>query len=152
MDGLALAATDGQFAENDPAARLERACTAAASGRRAARALAEWTKRFGLTEAEFQLLWRLRSASADGPNQATLAGTLAFSPAQISAIVERVRQRGLIFEQSASGDRRRHHWQLSIAGRQLLNQMLDAATSFCDQAAESEIASAGASRRGEAAA
>jgi DNA-binding MarR family transcriptional regulator len=115
------------LAENEAAARLERACSAAATGRRAARALAAWTKRFGLNEAEFQLLWGLRPASTDVPSQINLASTLAFSPAQVSAVVERMRQQGLICEREAIGDRRRHHWQLSPSGQLLLDRMLTAA-------------------------
>lgn len=150
-----MTATDGHSAEIDSAARLERACSAAANGRRAARALADWTKRFGLTEAEFQFLWRLRPTSGDGPNQTTLAGSLVFSPAQISAIVERMRQRGLISERGTIGDRRRNYWQLSAAGRELLDQMQCAAASLHFDSTPLENnpqVDSGANRRREAAA
>ncbi len=147
-----MTATDGNLAESNSAVRLEQACTAAASGRRAARALSEWTKRFGLTEAEFQLLWRLRPTSMDGPNQSALAAALAFSPAQVSAVVERVRQRGLICERGAAGDRRRHHWQLSASGRELLDEMLAAVGSLRYDGTPPSDSSAGAGRRREAAA
>lgn len=105
---------------------VDRACYTAIGGRRASRALAEWAKRFGLTEAELQLLWRLRTAPPEGLDQTALAAALAFSPAQISASVERLRVHGLIAAHGANRDRRRHHWQLSPAGRALLDKMLDA--------------------------
>jgi DNA-binding MarR family transcriptional regulator len=147
-----VTATDGNLADSDSSALLEQACTAAASGRRAARALSDWTKRFGLTEAEFQLLWRLRPTSMNGPNQSALAAALAFSPAQVSAVVERVRQRGLICERGAAGDRRRHHWQLSASGRELLDEMLAAVGSLRYDGTPPSDSSAGAGRRREAAA
>ena len=122
------------------ALRIERACRLAVSGRGAARALAEWTKRFGLTEAEFQLLWRLRPACGDEIDQTALARALAFSPAQISATVERMRLQGWIAGRSTTGDRRRHYWQLSENGRELLNQMLCAAALLrYDPPAETEF-------------
>jgi DNA-binding MarR family transcriptional regulator len=80
-----------------------------------------------LSEAEFQLLWRLRTAADDGIDQTALAKSLAFSAAQISASVERLRARGWIVSQSANGDRRRHQWQLSAAGLALVLQMIAAA-------------------------
>jgi DNA-binding MarR family transcriptional regulator len=96
-------------------------------GRRAARALAKWARRFELAEAEFQLLWCLRSVSGVGLDQTTLAATLAFSPAQVSAIVERVRARDWICQPSAASDRRRRLWRLSASGRNLLEHMVSAA-------------------------
>jgi DNA-binding MarR family transcriptional regulator len=147
-----VTATDGNLAGRDWADRVDQACTAAANGRRAARALSEWTRGFGLTEAEFQLLWRLRLASADGLNQTALAGVVAFSPAQVSAVVEQLRQRSLIGERSAMGDRRRHHWQLTAEGLVLLNQMLEFAALLRYDSIPSPSWSADDSRRREAAA
>jgi DNA-binding MarR family transcriptional regulator len=102
-------------------------CQTAADGRRATRALAEWAQRFELTEPEFQVLWSLRCGPVDGVDQTTLAKKLACSPAQVSATVERLRLRGWISQHQLPGDRRRHVWQLSAAGRQLLDQMFAAA-------------------------
>jgi DNA-binding MarR family transcriptional regulator len=103
---------------------IEQTCRRVVDGRHAARALAEWAKRFELSEAEFQLLWCLRSAVENGLDQTTLAGKLASSPAQVSATVERARAKGWICQQSARGDRRRHRWQLASDGRNLLEKML----------------------------
>jgi DNA-binding MarR family transcriptional regulator len=115
-------------AEAETVAHVDQTCLSAIGGRRAARALAYWAKRFGLGEAEFQLLWRLRSAPADGFDQTALATTLAFSPAQISASVERLRAQGWICSNGSIADRRRRHWKLSEAGLELIDQMLVAAT------------------------
>ncbi len=103
---------------------IELTCRTAIDGRRAARALAQWTQSFELGEAEFQLLWCLRAELGDGRDQTTLARELAISPAQVSAAVERMRAKGWICQQVAVGDRRRHLWQLSTAGQSLLDEML----------------------------
>jgi DNA-binding MarR family transcriptional regulator len=114
-------------AERYTIAQVDHACTVAIGGRRAARTIAEWSKRLGLTEAEFQILWRLRLAPNAGFDQTSLANALAFSPAQISASIERLRANGRICPTGTIADRRRHHWQLSATGCELLEQMLVAA-------------------------
>ncbi len=131
---------------------VDRTCDAAVTGRRAARTLAEWSKRFRLTEAEFQLLWRLRAAPKEGIDQTTLANALAFSPAQISASVERLREQGWICSGNAASDRRRHHWQLSATGCELLEKMLCAGALLRYEPAEDSHLNSDGSRRREAAA
>jgi DNA-binding MarR family transcriptional regulator len=106
--------------------RIGITCRSAADGRRAIRALGEWSERFELSEPEFQILWCLKSASG-GCDQTTIARQLACSPAQISTTVERMRAAGWIAQQSAPGDRRRRLWQLSAQGQALLAEMLRAA-------------------------
>jgi DNA-binding MarR family transcriptional regulator len=120
-------------ADGETVAHVDCTCSIAIGGRRAARVVSEWAKRFGLTEAEFQLLWRLRSAPESGLDQTSLAGSLAFSPAQISASVERLRAGGHICATGSAADRRRHLWRLSAAGRELLDQLLLAAKLWLTQ-------------------
>jgi DNA-binding MarR family transcriptional regulator len=110
-----------------PDHKVERTCCAAVEGRRAARLLAQWARPFDLTEPEFQVLWFLRAASVAGLDQKTLASALAFSAAQISASVERLRARGWILQIYSQGDRRRHLWRLSDGGQKLLDSVLVAA-------------------------
>ena len=107
--------------------RISFTCRTAADGRRAIRALGEWSERFELSEPEFQILWCLRSAPGNGCDQTTIARQLACSPAQISTTVERMRTAGWITQQNAPGDRRRRLWQLSAQGQVLLEEMLRAA-------------------------
>jgi DNA-binding MarR family transcriptional regulator len=113
-------------AEGETVVRVDQTCISAIGGRRAARIVAEWAKRFGVTEAEFQLLWQLRNAPIDGLDQTALANALAFSPSQISGSVERLRSQGRICASSAVADRRRHQWRLSTTGRELIDQVLAA--------------------------
>lgn len=104
--------------------QVEHLVQTAADGRRAGKALSAWTRRFHVSEAEFQLLWLLRTSAQVGRTQTTLARELAFSPAQVSVVVERMRERGWIFQHRAAGDRRQHLWCLSLSGRSLLEEML----------------------------
>jgi DNA-binding MarR family transcriptional regulator len=135
---------------DDRVGHVDRTCRTAIGGRRAARALAEWARRFGLTEAELQLLWRLRSAPQEGLDQTALAAALAFSPAQISASVERLRAQAWICARGAVGDRRRHHWQLSTRGRELIDKMLSAAALLRYQPSDAEPTSNGTRREAAA--
>jgi DNA-binding MarR family transcriptional regulator len=104
-----------------------RACSTAAEGRRASRALAAWCEQFAVSEPEFQVLWRLRIDSGGGFDQTMLAKLLAYSPAQVSATVERLRAKGWITQETAEGDRRRNLWHLSAAGSDTVASMLRAA-------------------------
>lgn len=104
--------------------RVERTCRAAIDGRRAARKLAAWAKPFELSEPEFQLLWNLRPLVGGGLDQTSLARKLAFSPAQVSATVERLRRGGWIVPHVAAKDRRRQFWQMTAEGHALLAKML----------------------------
>jgi len=126
-------------------------CRLAIDGRLAARSLADWTQRFKLGESEFQLLWCLRFAPRDGLDQSTIARQLAFSPAQVSATVERARARDWIWQGSTASDRRRHLWQLSAGGRELLDEMLQAASLLLRPRAAGEGESDGDFRREAAA-
>jgi len=106
-------------------------CRTAANGRRAVRALADWAQRFGLGEPEFQVLWSLRWSHEAGLDQTSLAKSIACSPAQVSATVERIRLRGWIAQRHSPSDRRRNLWQLTAEGNQLLDQMLVASSALC---------------------
>jgi DNA-binding MarR family transcriptional regulator len=129
---LALTA---HFSNHDQAASVDRACAAAADGRRAARALAKWCESFQLSEPEFQALWLLGSGSY-GVDQSTLARLLVYSPAQISATVERLRARGWISLLSAENDRRRNLWQLTSTGSDVIEDVLTAAVKLHIHSAE----------------
>jgi DNA-binding MarR family transcriptional regulator len=113
--------------EPDAGRYVGRACHVAADGRRAARALAQWCRRFAITEPEFQVLWCLRDEAGGGFDQTMLARRLAYSPAQVSSTVERLRARGWIIQQAVDGDRRRNLWHLSATGQSLIAETLHAA-------------------------
>jgi DNA-binding MarR family transcriptional regulator len=132
---LAVTAADNEHGPTVPAAaafsaadaairRVGLTCRTAVEGRRAARALAEWARRFALSEPEFQVLWCLRSEPGEGLDQKALATRLACSPAQVSSTVEQLRTRGWIAQQHRPNDRRRHVWRLSSEGAALLAEML----------------------------
>jgi DNA-binding MarR family transcriptional regulator len=119
--------TAQQF-EHDAAGEISHACYVASNGRRAARALGQWCRRFELAEPEFQVLWQLQVEATSGFDQTTMARRLAYSPAQVSATVERLRAQGWIVQQATEGDRRRNRWHLTETGGRLVAEMLSAVT------------------------
>ena len=110
-------------------------CQIAIDGRRAVRTLTQLSDPLQLSESEFQILWFLSSSAAPGVDQTTLATRLALSPAQVSACVEKLRVRGLIAHCEVGGDRRRHLWQLSAAGNDTLQKVVQAASWSLEAAA-----------------
>lgn len=116
-----------QLASEAAVRHVGNVCFAAAEGRRAARALTHWCQRLELGEPEFQVLWCLRDNFVGGFDQTSLVRRLAFSPAQVSAIVERLRSRGWILQQPASSDRRRNLWHLSQLGSSVVAALLKSA-------------------------
>ena len=106
---------------------LDQICQQVAAGRRAARLLSERVNRFGLKESEFRLLWLLCEEDTL-LDQSRLAESTASSPAQISALVEQLSQRGWICRQMAPGDRRRCLWCISDKGSRLLKRIFQSET------------------------
>ncbi|MCC9606386.1 MarR family winged helix-turn-helix transcriptional regulator [Blastopirellula sp. JC732] len=84
------------------------------------RALAEALSDAQLSENEFLVLAAYDDV-ANPPSQRQLADRLAVSPAQISAIVERLRQREWIDAQRDPHDRRRQQWRLTDAGVEVIH-------------------------------
>ncbi len=122
---LRIVADSAPAPQVDAVVRLiEQTCQTAIEGRRAARAIAHWSKGFQLTEPESQILWCVRDAADGSIDQTTVAKRLALSPAQVSASVEKLRSGGWISPREAPGDRRRRLWQLSLKGNELLIRML----------------------------
>jgi DNA-binding MarR family transcriptional regulator len=113
--------------ESDAGREVGRVCHVAAEGRRAARALGQWCRHFEITEPEFQVLWCLQDEAGGASDQTTLARRLAYSPAQVSSTVERLRARGWIAQHAIDGDRRRNLWRLSESGGGLVAQILQGA-------------------------
>jgi DNA-binding MarR family transcriptional regulator len=112
------------------AARIERACRLTIAGKLALRDIAGWTAHAGVNETEFRLLWLLiqksQSQNADrrACDQAELAHELAVSPAQVSGVIERLRQRELVERVLGVGDRRRQLWRLAPSGEQLVRAVV----------------------------
>jgi len=119
-----LAVTADQSQLTEAALRIERMCQTAVGGRLASRTLVGWARSFDLGEPELQVLWCLRQQPSDGLDQTTIARRLAFSTAQVSATVERLRACGLIVQRLTVGDRRRRLWRLSGDGQILATQLL----------------------------
>ena len=122
-----MTAAGARFQDDGPGDDVDRLCQMAAEGRRAVRSLAHWSSLLEVSEAELQILWGLRAGRGQGVDQTALAMRLTLSPALVSSCVEKLRQRGLIAHQQAGGDRRRHLWQLSAGGWDVLQRVVQAA-------------------------
>ncbi len=103
-----------------PADRLLRLIfwTSAAS-RQLRGCLASLANSAGISDGELLTLW-LCLGEEGGMVQGELAAALGVSPAQMSGIVERLRQRGLIEMHRQALDRRRQVWRGTAAARQVL--------------------------------
>jgi DNA-binding MarR family transcriptional regulator len=77
----------------------------------------------GIGEAEFPLLWLFQRVGAETSCQNELARRLGISPAQVSALVERLRQAGWVVGQRSSVDRRRQIWRLTDRGTELVRHV-----------------------------
>ena len=117
-----MTAADSQFSE--AALRIERMCQAAVEGRLASRSLTLWAKSFDLGEPELQVLWCLHQESSDGVDQTTIARELAFSPAQVSSTVERLRS--LRLDRAAADRRRQAATPMATFGRWASADVADA--------------------------
>jgi DNA-binding MarR family transcriptional regulator len=124
---LALTASSARYLREAADGQLEHVCQTAIDGRRAVRKLTRWSEPFELSESELQILSCLSRSIGLGVDQTTLAASLAFSPPQVSACVEKLRTRGMIAQREAPGDRRRRLWQLSAEGTAILQKVVSAA-------------------------
>lgn len=79
-----------------------------------------------LSDSEFHLLWSFLPASASAASQNDLAAWLGVSAAQVSSLVERLRKKGWITGQRTATDRRRQVWQLTPAGRAVVEAVSQA--------------------------
>jgi len=105
------------------------------SGRRLRRWLAEHVAHWKLGDNEFLVLWLCDAQRNSGLGQGELAAATGVSPAQMSSLVEGMRQRELIAVQRLAGDRRRQVWQITGTGQTLLGEVR---TSLADLAARLE--------------
>ncbi|MCC7085779.1 MAG: winged helix-turn-helix transcriptional regulator, partial [Pirellulales bacterium] len=88
------------------------------------RALTDCTERHGLSDVELSMLSHCFRSGEVGMSQVELAEATSLSTAQISGMVEQLRARGLIAGCRDANDRRRQIWQITAAGRDLLNGVL----------------------------
>lgn len=95
------------------------------------RAMAQQAAACDLTDTEYLLLFVCRETADEGPAQQEeglaqqdIAEALGVSPGQVSGLVDRLQQRGLVQPHRLPHDRRRQLWTLTDQGRQLLSAAL----------------------------
>jgi len=77
----------------------------------------------GLSDGDFWVLWLCSRAAPNGFVQHELAAATGVSAAQMSGLVERLRQHGLLAGCRGDRDRRRQYWRLTTAGEDLLREI-----------------------------
>ncbi len=86
--------------------------------------LADCATSWNMGDTELFLLLVCRSAKTDGIIQNDLSQRVGTSRAQTSALVESLRQRGLLECSTSKSDRRLKLWRLSTKGIKTVNQIL----------------------------
>jgi len=85
--------------------------------------LDERLKPWDLRDTDFWALWLCGRFAPDGVVQHELAAAAGVSEAQMSGLVERLRQNGLLIGCRSEPDRRRQYWRLTAAGHDLLTRL-----------------------------
>jgi DNA-binding MarR family transcriptional regulator len=78
---------------------------------------------WGISDHDFWVLWLCGRAAPNGVVQQELAAAVGVSTAQMSGLVERLRQHGLLASCRSDRDRRRQYWRLTAAGDALLAEI-----------------------------
>ena len=85
--------------------------------------LGEFLEQFALTEVRYSVLVALRVASLTGLSQSELAERLLQSESNISTLIERMQQEGLVDRLRSDADRRKRVLLLSPSGQRLLERV-----------------------------
>jgi DNA-binding MarR family transcriptional regulator len=85
--------------------------------------LDERLRPWGLRDTDFWALWLCSRCAPSGVVQHELAAAAGVSEAQMSGLVERLRQNGLLIGCRGEADRRRQYWRLTAAGHELLTRI-----------------------------
>ncbi len=85
--------------------------------------LDERLRPWDLRDTDFWALWLCSRWAPRGVVQHELATAAGVSEAQMSGLVERLRQNGLLIGCRSEPDRRRQYWRLTAAGNELLTRI-----------------------------
>jgi DNA-binding MarR family transcriptional regulator len=83
----------------------------------------ERLRSWDLRDTEFWVLWHCGRCAPNGVVQHELAAAAGVSEAQMSGLVERLRQHGLLMGCRSEPDRRRQYWRLTAAGNDRLTRI-----------------------------
>ncbi len=107
---------------------------ASSAGRTLRRLLADHAAAADLSDAELLMLWLC--GDTHGMVQGELAAAIGVSPALMSGMVEKLRQRALLEMQRSLVDRRRQVWKTTEAGRRVLADLRPVLVRLAEQLAE----------------
>jgi len=85
--------------------------------------LGEFLEQYALTEVRYSVLATLRAAAQTGLSQAELAERLMQSESNISTLIERMQQEGVVDRLRSDADRRKRVLLLSPSGERLLDRV-----------------------------
>lgn len=109
---------------------LERAESVLVRARKIRAILDKRIARFGLSEPELALLWACIASTHGGRGQSELADFLTISTAQVSVLVERLSNAGVLQGHVDPNDRRRKIWETTPAGRALWGTISESFNDF----------------------
>lgn len=79
-------------------------------------------RRWGLTEAQFNVLFALKHKRVD-VTQSDLGKRLVVTRASITSVLDKLEQKGLVERRNVPGNRRIYHVSLTDAGRRLVDEV-----------------------------
>ncbi|GMW00256.1 MAG: hypothetical protein AMXMBFR84_13940 [Candidatus Hydrogenedentota bacterium] len=79
-------------------------------------------RRFGLTEAQFNVLFSLKF-NPTKVTQSDLGKRLVVTRASITSVLDKLESKGLVERKDVSGDRRMNHVRLTEAGKRLVDEV-----------------------------
>lgn len=79
-----------------------------------------------INDTALLVLWFCAGADDAGVPQREMAAAADVSPAQISGLLERLRQAGWLVSKRLEGDRRQQVWQLTPAGQRVYSELCQA--------------------------
>lgn len=81
-------------------------------------------RRYGLTEAQFNVLFALKYKGSD-LTQSDLGKRLVVTRASITSVLDKLEQKNLVHRASVPGNRRIYHVELTSRGRNLVDRVED---------------------------
>lgn len=79
--------------------------------------------RWGINNVELLVLWLCHETAEPGIAQTDLVAEIGVSAAQMSGLVERLRQQDLLAAKRCDSDRRKQYWNLTNQGKRLLDEI-----------------------------
>lgn len=87
------------------------------------RTISDRIRPWGINDVELLVLWLCDEAAEPGIAQSELVANIGVSAAQMSGLVDRLRQQGMLTGKRCNSDRRRQYWSLAGDGKRVLDEI-----------------------------